>query len=74
MLMLLLAVTTDPPAPTPTPPPVKCETITFHLAANTGTARIRSLVEEPLARQERAVAYSEQGCLKPVTVAENVGK
>lgn len=70
MLILLLAALSDPTAApvTPVPPPEKCERATIHHVDNSGTASPRPLSQEPPARLEAAVAYSEGGCLKPVSL------
>ena len=69
MLLLFLAALSDPPAPPtlPASPTAKCERATNHLVGASDAALIRPLTEEPSARREYAVAYSEGGCMKPVT-------
>ncbi len=71
MLMLLLAAMTEPAVapPPPPPPPEKCERATVQHAGLAPPARIQPLSKEPPARREVALAYSENGCLKPVTIA-----
>ncbi|MEH3040214.1 MAG: hypothetical protein PGN21_09135 [Sphingomonas paucimobilis] len=76
MLLLMLAALSDTPAATrlPASPPQKCEGATNRQVTNAGVARIRPLTEEPPARQEFAVAYSEGGCMKPVTLKAKLQK
>ena len=70
MLILLLAALSDPAAApvAKLPPPEKCERANVHPVGDSGTASIRPLSQEPAARKEAAVAYSEGGCLKPVSL------
>lgn len=70
MFLSLLAALSAPLATPPLPavPPEKCERATAHAARASDTASIRPLNQEPPARQEAAVAYSEGGCMKPVTL------
>lgn len=70
MLLMLLAALPGPLAtPTlPASPPEKCERATFHIALASDMASIHPLSQEPPARREAAVAYSEGGCMKPVTL------
>lgn len=71
MLMLLLAAMTEPAVAPPLPPapPEKCERATVQHAGLAPPARIQPLSKEPPARREVALAYSENGCLKPITIA-----
>lgn len=73
MLTLLLAALVQSPAPPPPPAP-KCENAGVHPAGRTAPARIRPLTEEPLAREEKAVVYSEGACVKPIVVRDQVGR
>ena len=70
MFLSLLAALSAPLATPPMPalPPEKCERATIHIAQASDTASIRPLNQEPPARREAAVAYSEGGCMKPVTL------
>lgn len=70
MFLSLLAALAAPLATPPLPalPPEKCERATVHSAQVPDVASIRPLRQEPPARREAAVAYSEGGCMKPVTL------